>query len=80
MILTHDIVIILDRINTLKGTVAAGSLDTLRAKALESDAWLQENTESSPKCEAVHDWLGGVQEKLGAMVETVGDSINECPV
>lgn len=84
MILVHDLIIILDRINTLKSNGAGGSLEVLRGQAIYTDQWLQENHENEsiplPQREAAHEWLQGVQEKLGAMVGTVGDFVNECPV
>jgi hypothetical protein len=62
----HDIVIIISRIEDLKGTKEGGTLDTLRTNAIAANDWLLANP-GHGKAPTVHEWLEGIQNELGSV-------------
>jgi len=73
--MAHNIILINNYINQLKGTNTESSeLQTLRVNAETADQWLIDNPNASPaKREGVHEYLEAMQTMLGEQVTAVCD-------
>ena len=79
----HDIVIIIDRFNALKGANnVAGDLASLQVQAVDADAWLANPPKDATETQidATHEWLETIENALGEMVGQVATLAAACPI
>ncbi len=77
--MAHDLIIILDRIERLKGEDGGGgTLGELKTLAIALDArFSPESLEA--QAEAAHEWLHNLQHALEYADNTFSALVNECP-
>jgi hypothetical protein len=72
--MAHDIVIIITRIQALKGqtNTEASGLETMRLNAVAANQWLIDNPgQNTGKRRTVHEYLEAMQSMLGEQVADV---------